>query len=306
MAISTHIVEQSQTNIDEGLFYSASDGCRLFIYDYRPAASYHASIFVISGITGINHHNEKDVIQLLANHENRVVVIHPRGTGYSEGIRGDISDIQLVIDDYKKIITSDRDYIFNQHPFFLFGHSMSCAVLLAIAHELKNIDGAILVNPPYKQKKTKGVSPDFGQYIKYAFYMLFAKHKPIVNMAGNPSVIESAEDRTESEQRQKDPLLVKYFSMFYMNEVKKILHSMPDYAKQAEYPLLLIYGSKDSIVDKAGCDLIYKHWKNANKTYKIIENGTHGKSTVIKAKDIITQWIKGKKGECEPGNKAKI
>jgi esterase/lipase len=122
--------------------------------------------------------------------------------------------------------------------------------------------------------------------------MLFAKHKPIVNMAGDPSLIENEEDRKESEKRLSDPLLVKHFSMVYMNEVRKLLRSMLSYAKQANYPLLLIYGMKDNIVDKAGCDLIYQHWKNENKTYKTIEDGTHGKSTVLKAKGIIAEWIK--------------
>jgi hypothetical protein len=49
---------------------------------------------------------------------------------------------------------------------------------------------------------------------------------------------------------------------------------------------------KDSIVDKTGCDLIFKNWKHPNKVYKLIENGSHGKSTVLLAKDIINTWVK--------------
>lgn len=294
MATSNHIDEQQVTNSNEGMFFTAGDGCKIFIYDYKPAVYYHASLFIIAGITGINHHSEKDIIQLLADHENRVMVIHPRGTGYSDGVRGDISTIHLLISDYKEIIKNDRDYISKQHPVFLFGHSMSCAVLLAVADGLTNIEGAILINPPFIQKKAKGMSPGLGQYIKYAFYILFDKHKPIVNMAGDPSLIENEEDRKESEQRMNDPLLVSHFSMFYMQEIKKLMQAMLNYSKKADYPLLLIYGMKDSIVDRTGCDIIYQHWKNENKAYKTIADGTHGKSTVIKAGDIITKWIKSK------------
>jgi alpha-beta hydrolase superfamily lysophospholipase len=132
---------KSKTMVEaEDLFYTASDGCKLFINNYKPTRKYNASIFIIAGITGINHHNEKDIIELLSNNENRVVVIHPRGTGYSHGVRGDISDVNLFISDYVEIIKNDQDYISNQHPVFLFGHSMSCAVLLAVADELKNIN----------------------------------------------------------------------------------------------------------------------------------------------------------------------
>lgn len=299
MERNNNTVEQYVTNMNEGFFYTASDGCNLFIYDYKPAAHYEVSIFIISGITGINHHNEKDIIEQLSNKQNRVVVIHPRGTGYSEGIRGDISNINLLIMDYVVLIKNDEDYVSRQQPVYLFGHSMSCAVLLAVADELKNINGAILINPPYIQKKAKGMSPVISQYLKYAFYMLFAKHKPIVNMAGIPSLIENEEDRTESELRQKDTLLVKYFSMYFMNEVRKLIHSMLNYSKKANYPLLLIYGMKDSIVDKAGCDLIYQYWKSQNKTYKTIDDGRHGKSTVIKAGAIIAEWVKRKRSEVQ-------
>lgn len=169
---------------------------------------------------------------------------------------------------------------------------MSTAVLLAAAERLSNIAGAILVNPPYIQKKAKGMSPGFGQYVKYAFYYLFAKHKPIVNMAGDPSKIENEDDRHDAEKRVNDNLLVNYFSMYYMMKVRKLINSMLRYCQKADYPLLLIYGMKDTIADKTGCDLIYKNWKHENKEYQLIENGSHGKSTVILAKEIINNRIK--------------
>jgi lysophospholipase len=278
----------------EGHFFKVRDGLRLFLYDYVPVDNYNSTIFIISGITGINHNREKDLIDLLSNNENRVVVIHPRGTGYSDGTRGDISNFDDFIKDFSEIIRKDNDYGSKIHKVFLFGHSMSTAVLLAAAANLQNIAGAILVNPPYMQKEAKGMSPSFGQYIEYGMYYIFAQHTPIVNMAGDPSKIENKEDRKESESRTNDPLLIKYFSLYMMSESKKTMDSMLDYSKKANYPLLLIYGEKDNLVDKKGCDLIYENWKCKNKEYKSIENGTHGKSTVTHAKEIIRNWQKNK------------
>jgi pimeloyl-ACP methyl ester carboxylesterase len=276
----------------KGFFFKVKDGHQLFIYDYRPVEHYSSTIFIISGITGINHHNEKDIIELLANNENRVVVIHPRGTGYSDGIRGDISNFSDFINDYSEIIQNDKDYQSKQHKVFLFGHSMSTSVLLAAAEHLNNITGAILVNPPFIQKKAKGMSPGFWQYLKYARYYLFAKHKPVVNMAGDSSKIENEEDRIDAEKKVNDTLLVKYFSMHYMNEVRKLINSTLDYCKKADCPLLLLYGMKDAIADKKGCDLIFEQWKHPDKEYRLIESGSHGKSTVLLAKNIINRWIK--------------
>jgi alpha-beta hydrolase superfamily lysophospholipase len=280
--------------IDEGnsTFVTARDGCKLFIYNYQPVEQYAAVIFIISGITGINHKKEKDIIELLANNENRIIVIHPRGTGYSHGKRGDILNFNDFINDYSEIIKNDKDYGSAQHKIFLFGHSMSTSVLLAAAEHLSNIAGAIIVNPPFIQKKAKGMSPSFWQYIKYAWYYLFAKHKPIVNMAGDPSKIENEEDRSDAEEKVNDILLVKYFSMYYMGEVRKLINSTLRYCRKANYPLLLIYGMNDNIVDKKGCDLIFKQWKHPNKEYRLVENGSHGQSTVLLAREIINKWIK--------------
>jgi pimeloyl-ACP methyl ester carboxylesterase len=277
-----------------GYFFKVRDGNQLFVYDYKPIENYNSTIFIISGITGINHNGEKDIINLLANNENRVVVIHPRGTGYSDGTRGDISNFNDFINDYSEIIRNDRDYGSDQHKIFLFGHSMSTSVLLAVADRLYDIAGAILVNPPYMRKEAKGMSPSFGQYIEYAGYYLFAQHTPIVNMAGDPAKIENEEDRKESESRINDSLLVKYFSMYMMTESKKVMDLMIDYSKTANYSLLLIYGEKDNIVDKKGCDLIFENWKCQIKQYALIENGSHGKSTVKQANEIIKRWIKNK------------
>ena len=276
---------------NEGCFFVTKNGCKLFIYDYQPIENYNATLFLISGITGINHIAEKDIIEQLGNNENRVVVIHPRGTGYSEGKRGDISDFTVFINDYVEIIKYDKDYNSKLHKILLFGHSMSTAVLLAIASKMENVGGAILVNPPYLLKKAKGMTPGFSQYFKYAWYYLFEKHKPIVNMAGDPTKIKNEEDKKESELRINDPLLVKYFSMYMMMESRKIMNSMIDYSKTANYPLLLIYGEKDNIVDKKGCDLIFEAWKCEKKEYISVKNGTHGKSTVILSKESICQWM---------------
>ncbi len=239
------------TDFDEGYLFEVKDGHKLFVYEFLPSGYYYTTIFIIAGITGINHHKEKDIIQLLSNNENRVVVIHPRGTGYSDGVRGDILNFSDFINDYSEIIQTDKDYQLKQHKVFMFGHSMSTAVLLAAAENLNNITGVILVNPPYIQKKAKGMSPGIGQYLKYALYYLFAKHKPVVNMAGDPSKIENEADRRDAEKRANDPLLVNYFSLYYMNEVRKLIKTTLDYCKKADYPLLLIYGMKDAIVDKA-------------------------------------------------------
>lgn len=276
---------------ETGSFITVRDGIKIFVYEFVPVSDFKNTIYIIAGITGINHKSEKDIIELLSNNENRIAVIHPRGTGYSEGKRGDNSDLSDFAGDYAEIIKSDKYYQDCTHKIILFGHSMSCAIALKVAGEIEKTDGLILVNPPYKLKSAKGMSPGFGDYLKYIGYYIFAPHVPVVNMAGDPSVIENEAERKESEARSNDSLLVKYFSMRYMSESKKVMDGMVENAQKADYPLLLLYGENDMIVDKKGCDEIFASWKNQNKKYEIIKGGSHGKSTVMKGAEIIVKWI---------------
>ena len=275
----------------EGYFSEARDKTKLFIYDYQPAVKYKSTIFIISGITGINHHAEGDLIGLLSKNGNRVVVIHPRGTGFSGGVRGDISDFSDFITDYIEIITADRDYDSPWHRLLLFGHSMSTAILLVIADKIKNVGGAILINPPFTLKRAKGMSPGLTEFMRYAWFYLFNRHKPVVNMAGDPEKIEDIEDRKESESRMNDPLLVNHFSLHMMMEIKKIMNSMACYADYAFYPLLLIYGERDRIVERKGCETIYNAWNHPDKEFVIVKNGSHGQSTIKHAGEKISEWI---------------
>ena len=277
----------------EGTFCTVRDGTKIFVYEYVPVSDFKNTIFIISGITGINHLSEKDVIDRLSNSENRIIVIHPRCTGYSEGKRGDISNMSDFVADYVEIIKSDKFNSDSNRKSILFGHSMSCAISIKIARELQKTDGLILVNPPYKLKPAKGMTPGVRDYLRYIGYYIFAPHVPVVNMSGDPSIIENETDRKESEVRNNDPLLVKYFSMHYMTESKRIMNAMVKDALQADCPLLLLYGDNDLIVDKVGCDDIFTAWRNQNKTYEIINGGSHGKSTVFKGAEIIMNWIEG-------------
>ena len=84
---------------NEAFFFMTKNACKLFVYNYQPNENYNKTVFIISGITGINHYAEKEIIELLSNNKNRIVIIHPRGTGYSEGLRGDILDFSDFIND---------------------------------------------------------------------------------------------------------------------------------------------------------------------------------------------------------------
>jgi hypothetical protein len=48
---------------ETGTFVIVRDGIKIFVYEYAPVSDYKNTIYIISGITGINHKNEKDIIE---------------------------------------------------------------------------------------------------------------------------------------------------------------------------------------------------------------------------------------------------
>jgi alpha-beta hydrolase superfamily lysophospholipase len=276
---------------EDGAYFRTTDGTRLYVYQTALPEQSDVSIYVISGITGINHKRDRDLVDALSGGRHRVIFIHPYGTGYSDGLRGDIDDFSKFIKGQAEFISNDLKNAPLNRKIVLFGHSMAASIALKIAASLKHVDGMILVNPPYRTKKAKGMSPKPGDYVRYAVYAIFAPHTPIVNMSGNPTNIENRADREESEERNSDALLVKYFSMYYMMEANKTMKSMVEYSKLADFPLLLLYGDQDSLVDRTGCDEIFSHWRSDQKQFVIVKDGTHGKSTVVLSKEIIQHWL---------------
>jgi alpha-beta hydrolase superfamily lysophospholipase len=163
-------------DFEEGSFITQGDGIKICVHDYVPASDFKSKINFISGITGINRKNGKDIIEELSNNENCVVVTHARGTGYSVGKRGDNSDLSDFIGDYVDITKSDKYSHNSNRKLFLFGHSLSCAIAIKAAGEMQKTDGIILVNPPYKLKPDKGMTPGVKDYLRNIGYYIFGPY----------------------------------------------------------------------------------------------------------------------------------
>ena len=270
---------------DPGQLLPMADGTEIYKYVRSPAGEPDATVYVIAGITGINHIAENDVLEALGGEHHRVVVFHPRGTGYSGGKRGDVDPFELFISDLIELVDKDSE----TNRKILFGHSMSAAWVLRAATSLQKIDGIILVNPPVVSKASEGMSPSFLEYIKYGFYYVFAQHTPIVNMGGDPQKIENADE--EAELRQNDPFLVPFFSLSLMSDARDLMDEMPANAKKIKIPLLLIYGTSDGLIEESGCELLLENWASSVKTYVRVPQGPHGKQTVLLATPSIQKWL---------------
>lgn len=219
-----------------------------------------------------------------------VAIMHPRGTGYSDGPRGDNDDFAKIVDDYRRFAYELRTR-FTGRPLFLFGHSAGAALALEVAATVDiPIAGLVLVNPAYKLSSADGMGPTFGDYVVYAANYLFRPAALTVDMNSQPLAVRDEDDRDEALAMQRDPLVVRYFSMRYLFAWGGVLDRCVKNAKKTRAPVLLVEGARDVLVDPAGSAEIYGAAATTDKQL-LRSPGGHGSSAVETVVAPLLDWF---------------
>jgi acylglycerol lipase len=268
------------------------DGVKLYYKQYLPDAAIAGVVLVAPGIGGIRSNDCDELGYYLSRAGYVVLVIHDRGTGYSEGVRGDIRDYQLVIEDFESFFETTRN-TYPDKPLFLLGHSLGGVTSIRIARDLGDkIRGVVMINPAYRYSKQSG--PSFLTYVTYGFNALFRPSALTVDMmSGEPGESIQPQDKEEFIARKNDPLIVKKFSMRYMMSIRNIMIKAKENAEFVDKPLLMIYGKMDPYIDHSGSEEIFEAWKCSKKKKVILQEAGHGTYVANMSKDVILEWLNG-------------
>lgn len=220
-----------------------------------------------------------------------LAVVHPRGTGYSEGLRGDLEDFRPFLADLTQGLDRLRQR-FPSKPIFLFGQSAGAALALEVAASSRTrLAGLVLVNPAYKLRASEGMTPSLGDYLRFGFNAVFRPTALTVDMNSKPSAIAEASDRADAEAMQRDPLVVRYFSMRFLSAQKQVMDRCAANAAATDAPLLLIQGARDALVEPAGNDEILAAARTSDKVKRIAPEGGHGSSAVETMVGELLGWL---------------
>jgi acylglycerol lipase len=200
-----------------------------------------------------------------------------------------VEDYHLVIEDYRRFcdeILAGLSHV----PVFLFGHSAGGALALELAaQQTGRYAGLVLVNPAYKYRRTVGPTP--GDMVRFGFNALFRRSALTVDMNRDPSRIRDPFDHEEAVAMQRDPLVVRYYSMRYLMGLRRVLGRCVHNASRASIPLLFIQGACDEIIDPAGGEEIYSACPASDKTRWIVPERGHGAAAVEACSDDIAAWL---------------
>jgi alpha-beta hydrolase superfamily lysophospholipase len=216
-------------------------------------------------------------------------VVHARGTGFSDGLRGDLDDYALFLSDHRLFLAHLTSRF---SRIFLLGQSVGAALALeAAASPPAPLAGLVLVNPAWKLRYGKGMGPTFRDYVVYAANAIFRRSALTVDMNRSPSLVQFAPDREEAEAMQRDPLVVRYFSLRYLFAERKIMKRCPKNVAAVQAPLLLVQGAHDALVDPTSFDELLRAAQVSDKQKLVAPDGGHGSSAVETMVQPLVEWF---------------
>lgn len=218
-------------------------------------------------------------------------IVHGRGTGYSDGLRGDTASYSGFLSDFDTYLERLTD----RYPgrVFLFGHSLGGALALELSGSIRGgqLAGVVLVNPAFRYRPSAGMGPSMWDYLRFAFNMVVRPAALTMDANSTPSAIEFAADRQEAEAMQRDQLPVRYFSMRYKLAELALLKRCLDNAGKTIAPVLLVQGEHDTLIDPLGNDELLSALASREKKKLLAPGGGHGSSAVESLVGPIVRWL---------------
>ncbi len=270
---------------------TADDGAPLYTSTHLPEGEPQGVLFLVLGPEITAAPPSPAFLTALHDAGFATMLLHPRGTGYSPGLRGDLEDYDSLLADQRRGLDHLRDR-FPGKPIFLLGHSVGGALALHLSANARGpLAGVLLVNPAYKLLSAEGMTPSFSDYLVFAGNALFRPSALTVDMNSRPSAVAHAGDRAEGEAMQADPLVVRYFSLRFLWAQKRVMDRCAKNAAATDAPVLLVQGARDALIDPRGSDELLAATKSADKTKLVSPEGGHGSSAVETMVEPILHWL---------------
>lgn len=273
----------------KSVYFNSSDNIKLHLSLIYSRRKINKLLFIIHGSGGCTDKDYKYFGLHLAKYGVKSIIIDERGTGYSEGVKGDIENYEIILNDYLDIIQS---YYKENLPIFICAHSFGCNIAVYLTMKLqKYISGVIFLNPMFKPNKK--YTPSIITIIKFIMASLFYPNKPFYSFDNKADKYISTLDKKDLLEKNNNKRITKYFSIRWLLSSKKLIDNVENNIKSIkDIPLLLIRGLNDNFVDIIETERLFKLWDSNKKKYIININAGHGAYIADMAKDDIKDWLK--------------
>jgi len=276
----------------DATFLAAGDGTRLF-FEIGGLVQPRAVVWIVQGNGAQATAPFPTLTATLRESGIAVATMHPRGTGYSDGPRGDVERFEWLLEDEHSFARALRTR-FPAVPIVLLGHSAGAAYALDVAARSggdTRFSAIVLVNPAVK-RRAGGVGPSPREMAIYAAHVLIRPSVPIADMNGDPSRLRDPDDRRDAERAQADPLRVPRYSMRFLLGLRRLMNASVARAHDLDLPLLAICGENDDIIDPSSCEELARAWRGQVAEVRRVPGG-HGVAVVERHAGVIRDFVAG-------------
>lgn len=225
------------------------------------------SIVLVHGI-GEHAGRHETTFNFFAMNGYRCIGFDLRGHGQSPGLRQYVEAFDEYIADLKTILDWYQSEFGS--PFFLHGHSLGGAIVLAyVGAGLDQSMRGISLNAP-AFKPAEGVSK-----VKIFFGRRLAKFFPKLKIpnAIDPSAV--SRDKNVVQAMIDDPYRVDFNTAAQGVAILDELEKMPEHAARVKVPLFLTHGTADRIIQPEGTKELFERAEVKDKAIVYYEGGFH-------------------------------
>lgn len=224
-----------------------SDKFNIFAQKWAIDQNPKAVVIIVHGLG--EHSSRYNHMAKFFNEKNIVVYSFDHcGHGRSSGVRGDIPSYDHACNEINYLIEVAQKE-FPLTPVFLYGHSLGGAIVLYYAvSKDSNIKGIICTSPALK---TGAPLPP----LKIIFAKILNAIVPKVTMNNGLDVNNLSHDQNVINAYKEDPLVHPNISVRLGMELIENGAFLVENANQIKYPVLLLQGEKDHLVNpKSTCE----------------------------------------------------
>lgn len=218
-----------------------------------------------------------------------VAALDLRGHGRSEGPRGLVMDWGDLHEDLRQFISQFQPE-YPGVPLFLYGHSVGGLLSLSYVMQSSNDIKGVIASAPVLGKPN--IPPILFQISK-----ILSRVYPTFSMATQLDPTALSRDPAVVRAYQDDPLVHNTGTARLGTELVNTTEWVQAHAAELQYPLLLIHGAQDRLVQPADSRRFFDNVITQDKTYMDLPDGFHephndlGKEKVIEA---VADWIEAR------------
>jgi len=247
-----------------------------------------AIVFLYHGLAehcGVWEHVANEALQ----HDLSVYCLDFTGHGRSEGDRGYVEEFNDFVEDGLLFVEKERKSTKSNIPFFLFGHSNGGTVAILTGMKSPDLFKGIILSAP-----AIIADPSLATPFLIAVSDILSRYLPKLRIAAaEPSKL--SRDLTYVKRITEDELYNSgAFPARYADSALKTFDIILNNMSNIEWPVLLLQGTADLLIQPSGTQLFYDTIQSKDKSLKKYDGYYHdifneiGKEKVIQ--DMIS-WI---------------